>query len=84
MKKIVSTFMAACLGAGIMYGALMHHFILFDESIKIMKKTDATLHNTLVDARGAKAFKLVTQPDLVAAGLSDLISEQKGISIPLP
>ncbi|MEW5724099.1 MAG: hypothetical protein AB1896_13400 [Thermodesulfobacteriota bacterium] len=83
MKKLLSLIITAAIGAGLMYGALSHHFILLDDQLKILKKTRLTLHNTYVDARGAKVFNLVTQPDLVAAGLADLLSGRRGLSIPL-
>ena len=58
---------------GIVLGLLNFHFILFDNSLKVLKKEKLTLDDTFVDARGAKKLKLLTNPDLVRAGIKDLI-----------
>lgn len=72
MKKII--FALLILGAA-GYGVLGYHFVLFDKSFKILKKSEVSYENTFVDARGAKKYELVLEPDLVAAGISDLISQ---------
>jgi hypothetical protein len=53
--------------------ALNYHFILLDGSIKILKKTEMTLTDTWVDARGANKYKLMLKPSLVKAGFRRLI-----------
>ena len=58
---------------GIILGLLNFHFILFDNSLKVLKKEKLTLDDTFVDARGVKKLKLLTNPDLVRAGIKDLI-----------
>ncbi|MEW6262945.1 MAG: hypothetical protein AB1641_07690 [Thermodesulfobacteriota bacterium] len=82
MKKVLVFLLV--LGAAAAYFYLSYHFILFDDSLKILKKIELRSHNSFVDARGAKALKLITQTDLVQAGLKDLMSKNKGLSIPLP
>lgn len=61
-------------------GALNYHFILLDDSLKILQKTDMTLEDTFVDARGAKKFKLLLKPALIEAGLKDAL-KQEGITV---
>ncbi len=82
MKKIVIglTILAA---AG--YGLLSYHFVLLDSSMKILKKTNVAYENTFVDARGAKKLELALKPDLIAAGINDVLSDvnksmEKGIN----
>ncbi len=72
MKKIVIglTILAA---AG--YGLLSYHFVLLDSSMKILKKTTVAYENTFVDARGAKKLELALKPDLIAAGINDVLSD---------
>ncbi len=72
MKKfIVMLVIAAAAG----YGLLSYHFILFDNSLKILKKTDARYQNTFVDARGAKKLELAFKSDLLAAGIVDAVKQ---------
>jgi len=71
MKKIfVLIIAAACV-----YGVLSYHFILTDESIKILKKTDLTFEETFVDARGTKKTKLFLNAALLKAGVRDLFKD---------
>lgn len=72
MKKIIVILVIAA-AAG--YGLLSYHFVLFDSSLKILKKTDVRYENTFVDARGTKKLELALKPDLVAAGINNLIGE---------
>ncbi len=76
MKKIIALIVAAALVAG----ALNFHFIFLGKNLKILKKTTMTFEDTLIDARGAKKFKLLLKPALVKAGIKDLF-EDKNISI---
>lgn len=80
MKKFF--FLLMILGAGALYLSLNYHFILFDDRVKVLKKTDYSLTHTLVDARGAKALKLLTYPDLVKAGVKDFITPGRSTTIP--
>jgi len=57
------------------YGLLSFHFVLFDDNFKIIKKTGVRYEDTFVDARGAKKMELVLKPNLVAAGINDLIGQ---------
>ncbi len=69
MKKIIVLLVIAA-AAG--YGLLSYHFVLLDDSLKILKKTQPRYENTFVDARGTKKLELALKPDLVAAGINDL------------
>ena len=72
MKKIILVLIIAA-AAG--YGLLSYHFILFDNSLKILKKTDIRYENTFVDARGVKKMEIAMKPDLIAAGISDILRQ---------
>ena len=65
--------MTLVIAAAVGYGLLGYHFVLFDNSLKIIKKTGFRYENTFVDARGAKKFQLVLKPDLLAAGINDVV-----------
>lgn len=82
MKKLFTFLVIVMLAAA--YLGLSYHFILFDDSLRMLKKVELRTHNTFFDARGANAVKLVAQPDMVQAGVKELVSGQKGWSIPLP
>ena len=72
MKKIiVGLVIAAAAG----YGLLSYHFVLLDSSLKIIKKTGVRYENTFVDARGTKKIELALKPDLIAAGINDVLSQ---------
>ncbi|BCL61721.1 hypothetical protein DGMP_24140 [Desulfomarina profundi] len=75
MKKIILMLVIAA-AAG--YGVLSYHFVLFDKTFKIIKKTGVRYENTFVDARGAKKLKLALKPDLIAAGINDVIAQVDG------
>ena len=72
MKKII---LALIIAGGAGYGVLNYHFILFDKSFKILKKSAVQYENTFVDARGAKKIELVLKPDLISAGIQDVIKQ---------
>ncbi len=72
MKKIIVMLVIA-LAAG--YGFLGYHFILFDDSLKILKKTGVRYENTVVDARGTKKLEILLKPDLLEAGIQDLVKQ---------
>lgn len=72
MKKIIILLIIAG-AAG--YGLLSFHFILFDSSMKILKKTGVRYENTFVDARGANKMKITMMPDLIAAGVKDVLGQ---------
>jgi hypothetical protein len=74
MKKIIMVLVIAAAG----YGLLSHHFILFDNSLKIIKKTGFRIEDTFVDARGAKKLGVALKPDLIAAGINDVIGQIDG------
>lgn len=72
MKKIV---IGLVILAAAGYGLLSYHFVLLDGSMKILRKTNFAYQNTFVDARGAKKLELALKPDLIAAGINDVIGE---------
>lgn len=70
MKVVFALIIAAVAG----YGLLSYHFVLLDSSLKILKKTNVQYENTFVDARGAKKLELAMKPDLISAGIKDVIN----------
>ena len=71
MKKLVGV----CVLAGVAWALLHFHFILLDSRIKVLAKSNLTLAQTFVDARGAKKMRLLLDPDLVSAGIKDVLKE---------
>jgi hypothetical protein len=82
MKKFLIILILLGIIAG--YVLLNHHFILFDEKIRIVRKVKLTPNLTFVDARGAKLFKIAVEPDLIKAGIQEVLAGTKGTSIPVP
>jgi hypothetical protein len=72
MKSVILVLVIAA-AAG--FGLLNYHFIVFDDTFKILRKTGVRYENTFVDARGSKKYELVLKPDLVAAGFQDLLNK---------
>jgi hypothetical protein len=70
VKKILFFLLVA---GALTIGALNYHFILFDDGIKILGKTDLTFDDTFVDARGAKKLQLLFKPALINAGIKDML-----------
>lgn len=82
MKKFIAFFIIA--GAVWGYSYLNYHMILFDDSLKILKKSEMSIKHSYVDARGHKMVAIVAMPDLIEAGIKEVIGQSKGVSIPLP
>ena len=57
------------------YGMLHYHFILMDKSFKVLKKSEITLEDTFVDARGAARAKLLLNPALLRAGIKEVLRQ---------
>lgn len=72
-KRILKKIIPFVIVAAFAYGILSYHFILFDDKLKILKKADMKLENTFVDARGENQLKILLNPDLVKAGINDII-----------
>lgn len=70
MKKVLSLLLIAAV---LTFGALSYHFILLNEGIKILRKTELTFEDTFVDARGAKKLQLLFKPALINAGIKDML-----------
>ncbi len=76
MKKILIALAVVCLIT--VAGALNFHFVFFDSSIKILKKTELTFTDTFVNARGnLNKVKLLRKPALLKAGIKDLFKKEK-------
>ncbi len=73
-KAILGLIIAAAAG----YGLLSYHFVLLDSSLKILKKTTIRYENTFVDARGTKKLELALKPDLISAGINDVLDQANG------
>jgi hypothetical protein len=73
MKKML---ILLIITAALFFGVLNYHFILFDESIRILKKADLSWEDTFVDARGTKKLKLITNPALVKSGIKNLVDDE--------
>jgi len=73
MKKVA---IIAVILAALTFGILNYHFVLMDNSIKLLRKADLTFNNTFVDARGAKKYKLYLNPALAKAGVKDLFEDE--------
>ena len=71
MKTILMMIVIAAAG----YGLLSYHFVLFDSSLQILKKTSPHVQNTFVDARGNRKLELALKPDLIAAGINDVVNQ---------
>jgi hypothetical protein len=69
MKKIV----LGMLLAGLIAAALNYHVIVLDNRIELLEKIQWTFKDTYVDARGAKKLTLLTKPNLIKAGIKDLL-----------
>lgn len=72
MKKIIIGLIVAA-AAG--YGLLSYHFIILDSGVKVLKKTNMRYENSVIDARGSKKLELPLKPDLIAAGINELLAQ---------
>lgn len=70
MKKVLYLLLIA---GALTLGALNYHFILFDDGIKILRKTEVTFEDTFVDARGAKKLQLLFKPAVIKAGIKEML-----------
>lgn len=72
MKKMIGSLALAAVAG---FALLNYHFILFDDNLEILKKTGPRYQNTFIDARGTKKLDLLLKPDLIAAGIHDVIRQ---------
>ena len=63
------------MAGALAYGALNYHFILMDNTVKVLKKEELTYQDTFVNARGEKKIELLLKPSLVKAGIKDVIDK---------
>lgn len=61
--------------AALVFGMFNYHFILMDKSVKILKKSEVTLEDTFIDARGGNKAKLILNPALLKAGIKEILRE---------
>jgi hypothetical protein len=55
--------------------ALQYHFILIDDGLKILKKTELATEYTFVDGRGAvNKARILVNPTLIQAGIQNIFS----------
>lgn len=76
IKKLIFIILL-CITVYCYYG---YHFILFNNSVKVLKKVELTSEDTFIDARGAKALKLLFKPSLAKAGFKDLVKKE-GVTV---
>jgi len=58
----------------IAFFSIQYHFIILEDGLKILKKAEPQLANTIVDGRGAaNMLKILTNPVLLKAGVNELI-----------
>jgi hypothetical protein len=63
------------------YVALQYHFILIDDGLKILKKTEPAMEYTFVDGRGTiNKARILVNPTLIQAGIQNIFSGE-GITI---
>jgi len=73
VKKIIYVILVlAAIGA---VGGLNYHFIYTGNDFKILKKVELTFKDTFIDARGVKRSLLFLKPNLVKAGIKDLLGD---------
>ncbi|MDM8536935.1 hypothetical protein QUF70_09300 [Desulfobacterales bacterium HSG17] len=72
MKNFAILLLIVVLAGGV-FGALNYHFIRTNDGLSVLKKTELTIEDTYVDARGIKKIKLLTNPSLVKAGIKDIL-----------
>ncbi len=77
MKTVIGLILVAV----VTFFVFQYHFILIDDGLKILKKSELGLEYTFVDGRGAaNKAKILTNPTLVKAGISDVFNGD-GITI---
>ena len=74
MKGVITALLI--LGAAAV-AALNYHFILLDDSLKVLKKTEMTLEDTFIDARGPEKLKVLLRPALVKAGVKEFLEKEQ-------
>jgi len=66
---------AIILAAAAAFFAFQYHFILIDDGLKILKKSESGLEYTFVDGRGTvNKAKILVNPTLMQAGINDIFS----------
>ena len=77
MKTVIGLILVAV----VTFFVLQYHFILIDDGLKILKKSELGFDYTFVDGRGAvNKAKILTNPTLMQAGIEDIFSDD-GVTI---
>ena len=58
------------------YFILSHHFILIGNDVKLLKKSELTLHYTLFSAKGKKIDSIIAIPELRRDGIGQLLLDE--------
>jgi hypothetical protein len=58
------------------YFILDHHFILIGNSVKLLKKSELTLHYTIFSAKGKKIHSIIAIPELRRDGIGQLLVDE--------
>jgi len=78
--KALAVFLLILLGV-VSFFALQYHFILIDDGIKILKKTEPAMEYTFVDGRGTlNKARILVNPALIQAGIQNIFSGE-GVTI---
>ena len=72
MKKIIFIML---LGFSV-YGYFGYHFILFNSSVKVLKKVEFTSEDTFIDARDLRGRLRLMKPSLIKAGIKDILNKE--------
>jgi hypothetical protein len=78
--KAVTVLVLILLG-GASFFAFQYHFILIDDGLKILKKTEPAMEYTFVDGRGTvNKARILVNPTLIQAGIQNIFSGE-GVTI---
>ncbi len=76
LKKIITIGIICAIS----YMILAYHYIVIDNSIKLLKKSELTLKYTVFSTKGKSAEKVLEVPELWDDGIGDLLVKAGKIS----
>lgn len=76
LKKII----IIAIIVAVFYFLLGYHYIIIDNSVKMLKKSTFTLEYTIFNTKGKEVGKIVTIPQLWNDGIGELLLEEGKIS----
>ncbi len=76
LKKILTIGIICAIG----YMILAYHYIVIDNSVKMLKKSELTLKYTIFSTKGKPAEKVLGVPELWNDGIGDLLVKAGKIS----